>query len=506
MENKIHVAIIDDGVNTDVFYNVNHLINNIEITDELNVIQVSDSIKYNMSHGTICAEIVKQYAPNIVMSSVKILHNMRSTKEKLVTAIEWCLKNNIDIINLSLGTEDYRDYSVIRSIVNYSYSKGIIIIAAFSNNGVITYPASLSNVIGVKCNTKKNNDTGEIFYRYYAMDMIDIMTCGIRCLIDKYHTIIPIPLTNSYATPLVTALVSKIICKYRIKNIEFIRKKLEDYSKRKNENFYYNPFFYNTIDWVNKSIMFEIGELNQQSYSEYLNIEKIFYVNKEEELFNTVKQYLYLYEKMLNYIDTIILNVSKKYYQKIDIQRLIEYLSGIGKNIVYLNDNYQKDNFNINKIEISSKIYHPIIHECWNNKEFDKKDDIEIPIILVYNHSKHNICNILQMLQDFFRNDGYHSITITQTCKGLLYNLKYISSNVLYTAGSVNKNLLKYLEKMYNTDVIIIEANKHDNVIWDSVECDIILDVYSRIIRFNMITFSQDDIQNLYKHIFEILK
>jgi hypothetical protein len=38
--------------------------------------------------------------------------------------------------------------------INKAYQKGLILIAAGSNKGVFSYPASHSNVIGVQCDRK----------------------------------------------------------------------------------------------------------------------------------------------------------------------------------------------------------------------------------------------------------------------------------------------------------------------------------------------------------------
>lgn len=502
MMNKVHVAIIDDGVNEEVFSTVKDLVHNIEIIDKSNIVQVADSNRYELSHGTICAAIVKKYAPDIIMSSIKVLHNMKGSKEKLITAIEWCLANNIDVISLSLGTEDYRDYSALKKISNYAYSKGLLIVAASSNNNVITYPASLSNVIGVKCDQGEILKTGQYAFRYQEMDRIDIVASSVQWLNDQYNTAISIPLTNSYATPLVTALVSNIVYNYEVKKIESIKLRLKENSNN-DDNRIYNPYFNTAVDWVDKASLIEIGEFDQQNDYE-LDIVDIFTINENDEVLAAAKQYLNRNKEELRHIDTIIINVSNKYNKSIDAQQLIEYASNMGKNVVYLNDNYQKDLVNIDNVKISTKIFHPIIQEQWIcQMDSNKNTNIEIPIIVVYNHSNQNICRNLQLLQCFFRNDGYHALTITQNCKGLLYNLKYISPNVLYVGDNVNNALLKYLEETFNADIIIVEADERFDIRWEKIEKDIIINVYSKTIHLDGTTFTRDKIQDLYNYIIE---
>lgn len=99
--------------------------------------------------------------PDCVISSVQILdENGQGGINKLRQAFEWCLEEKIDIVNLSLGTTNFRDKEVLQQIVNDYVRKGLIIIAAFSNEYVTTYPAFFSNVIGVAVkNNKKSADS-----------------------------------------------------------------------------------------------------------------------------------------------------------------------------------------------------------------------------------------------------------------------------------------------------------------------------------------------------------
>lgn len=170
----ISIAIVDDGVNEGL-YNTGSLKYNIEITPELNIVERSEYNRYLPSHGTTCAAIIKKYSPGAVIGSIKVLNDSgRAVRDQLIAALLWCADNAVRLVSVSLGTIDFRDYEAVRKAVNYAAPKGVIIVSACNNKTVFTYPASLSNVIGVKCDIENNLKEGQYRYNYYPLDGIDI--------------------------------------------------------------------------------------------------------------------------------------------------------------------------------------------------------------------------------------------------------------------------------------------------------------------------------------------
>jgi hypothetical protein len=221
---ELHIAIIDDGIN-EKLYTTGKLKHNIQITPELLTCQRADYDPFKPSHGTTCAAIIKQYAPKAVLSSIKILNDdsHRGMKAQLIRALEWCAENEIRLVNLSLGTIDYRDFVEIEKAVKCACAKNIIIVAACNNHNVFTCPASLYDVIGVKCDTSETLKEREYIYHSLSLDGIDITACGSHKL-EKYTGESKITsVCNSFATPVITAFAWGIIennpsiCFYELK-------------------------------------------------------------------------------------------------------------------------------------------------------------------------------------------------------------------------------------------------------------------------------------------------
>lgn len=148
---KVKVAIIDDGINNEFLFEkaVNYSYENGEI--------VPERIKCNkISHGTKCAQIFESYARHYILYGIKILNFNRETNiQSLLCALEWCKKNHIKLISLSLGSTFYADFDLLLPKIEQLIKKEILIIAAAHNNDYLTFPASINKVIGVRCDRKE---------------------------------------------------------------------------------------------------------------------------------------------------------------------------------------------------------------------------------------------------------------------------------------------------------------------------------------------------------------
>lgn len=215
---KVKIAIIDDGVDWHVahkFHNIHshfYEVKKGKLFKQRGIWRI-----YLSSHGTRCYAIYANAAQNLPCFDaycIKVLDtNTRfSSVDDLEAALFWCLDKKIDIISISLGTVCYHDFDRLQNIINLLVTNGTIIIAAHSNDNLLSYPASLRNVIGVRCDyTGKLLDEHQYILIRNALSNIDIISCskytGLSSIlyddeIDNY---------NSYATPYIAALVHRAI-------------------------------------------------------------------------------------------------------------------------------------------------------------------------------------------------------------------------------------------------------------------------------------------------------
>lgn len=154
-------------------------------------------------HGTHVAGIIGAQdnqlgtvgvAPQASLYSVKVIDaGGAGTLSDLIAGIDWSIINDMDIINLSIGTPD--DSPALRQIVDEAYSQGLTLVAAAGNDGTVfgntdtvKYPANYDSVIAVGAIDK-------------GINRADWSACGSQLEITAPgEAIISTYLNNTYAT------------------------------------------------------------------------------------------------------------------------------------------------------------------------------------------------------------------------------------------------------------------------------------------------------------------
>ena len=80
------------------------------------------------------------------------------------------------IINLSCGLSVCENEDELAKVCNLLEKQGSTIVAAFANDGSISYPAACSSVIGVDISLKCQHIYD---YEYVESDVINVRACGI---------------------------------------------------------------------------------------------------------------------------------------------------------------------------------------------------------------------------------------------------------------------------------------------------------------------------------------
>lgn len=140
------IVIIDGKVNADLVRS------NIKRYEVLNgKVEASTSDTERISHGTIVSQIISQYGRYGQIYVLEILNDEeKGDIQNLVTALEWCLNKDIDIINMSIGSTEKKDSKKIRFLCKQLFGQGKIIVAAENNYGIISVPSKFTEVISVK--------------------------------------------------------------------------------------------------------------------------------------------------------------------------------------------------------------------------------------------------------------------------------------------------------------------------------------------------------------------
>ncbi len=146
----INVGVIDTGI-TDK-------LQDLRPSGGLNTLDGADPNAWyddQAGHGTHCAGVVASLhtgagmcggAPDANIYSLKVFPGGHISD--LVRAVEWCIRNDMDVISMSLGSQAPSD--ILASVLHDAYDRGITCVAASGNSNThVAYPAAFPNVIAV---------------------------------------------------------------------------------------------------------------------------------------------------------------------------------------------------------------------------------------------------------------------------------------------------------------------------------------------------------------------
>ncbi|MEC0137845.1 S8 family serine peptidase [Paenibacillus macerans] len=202
----MNVALIDDGVNIN-HYTREYIISFLELNESLTEFVEQTSYVDPASHGSICAGIIRNFSDRVNLISLKILdENLCASVGKLIKAFEWCQENYIDIINLSLGTTNCKDFIEIQRCIKHLASKGVIVVAALNNDDTYTIPASMPEVVG-GC-THHSEDIKVIENSIIG---VNVAACSNHWIQLDHDRRIHTPYCNSFAAPAVTGGICQLL-------------------------------------------------------------------------------------------------------------------------------------------------------------------------------------------------------------------------------------------------------------------------------------------------------
>ncbi|HEY6538037.1 MAG TPA: S8 family serine peptidase [Candidatus Dormibacteraeota bacterium] len=103
-------------------------------------------------HGTACAGIIRQLAPDCQLLSVRVLGQRLSGKTPCILAgVRWALDQGAQVVNLSLSTGRADLARVWHEVADQSYFQGALLVCAANNLPGPTFPAQFASVISVAC-------------------------------------------------------------------------------------------------------------------------------------------------------------------------------------------------------------------------------------------------------------------------------------------------------------------------------------------------------------------
>lgn len=150
----VKIGVIDTAIDE----TQNQIIN---ITTKTLVAETEERKRCDASHGTEVVSILLSMTTDVTILGVTVLNNeIKGKVSDLIEAINWCIEEKVDFINLSLGYSSKNEKIIreLHQICKKALENEIIIVAAEKNSqGNKAYPANFSEVISVDNNYNQNN-------------------------------------------------------------------------------------------------------------------------------------------------------------------------------------------------------------------------------------------------------------------------------------------------------------------------------------------------------------
>lgn len=108
-----------------------------------------------LGHGTAVMAAIQEKAPDAEYYAVRIFHEaLRTSSVSLLRAMEWAVDEDMDVINLSLGTANPAHAELFRPVTERAAERGCRLVSAFN-----CYPGLLPGVIGVDLDPECDRET-----------------------------------------------------------------------------------------------------------------------------------------------------------------------------------------------------------------------------------------------------------------------------------------------------------------------------------------------------------
>jgi hypothetical protein len=143
----VRVAVIDSGV----FANHPHI---SRVTGGISIgsdgaVTDGDYVD-RLGHGTAVMAAIQEKAPAAAYFAVKVFQaELRTTGAALLGAIDWCVENDMHVVNMSLGSTNHKHAEFFAEAARRAIAQGIVLTAALKAGDEPCYPGCLPEVIGV---------------------------------------------------------------------------------------------------------------------------------------------------------------------------------------------------------------------------------------------------------------------------------------------------------------------------------------------------------------------
>lgn len=221
---NVEVALLDTGVDLD------HPDFRKAIAGGIDLINGDGEPQDDNGHGTGVAGVLAArrdgqgligVAPQVRIWFVKMLrHDEQGTISDLIRGIEWAVSREVEIINMSLGTDE--DNAALREAIRAAYQAGVLLVAAAGNQGDrVLYPGAYPEVIAVAATNRSN---GQAWFSNAGPE-VELAAPGVELLTTGLQGSYQVRSGTSFAVPHVSGTAA-LLFSAGLRDVQTVRRRL----------------------------------------------------------------------------------------------------------------------------------------------------------------------------------------------------------------------------------------------------------------------------------------
>lgn len=162
-------------------------------------------------HGTACAGIIRNLAPECEIYSVKVLGaNLTGRAVIFAGGVRWAIEQGMHVCNLSLSTGRSEFFGLFHELADLAYFRRIPLVCAANNVPGASYPSLYGVVLSVAAHEGADPERFDVNPRPPVEFGAPGLDVRVPWLEGSYIT----ATGNSFATPHIAALVTRILGKH----------------------------------------------------------------------------------------------------------------------------------------------------------------------------------------------------------------------------------------------------------------------------------------------------
>jgi subtilisin family serine protease len=206
----VKVAVVDSGVEPD-HPSVRGVAGGIGIEhapDEPGQVRFGEEHEDLCGHGTACASVIRELAPEAEIYSVRVLGAQMTGRGVVFAAgLRWAIDNGMDVVNLSLSTGRKEFFGTFHELADAAYFRNVMLVSAANNAPMASYPSLYSSVLSVASTDGQDREA----WSYNPEPPVEFGAPGIDVPVGWLNGETITATGNSFAAPVIAGLTTRIL-------------------------------------------------------------------------------------------------------------------------------------------------------------------------------------------------------------------------------------------------------------------------------------------------------